>query len=78
MASDNVMTGTDRAARTCLVCGRIMAPRKKTVEELRREAIAKLERRGYEVRGKTPAQVRQILRRSPKKPSTAGNGPQER
>jgi hypothetical protein len=45
-----------------------MAPRKKTVEELKREAIAELERRGYGIRGKTPAQIRQILRRSPKKP----------
>jgi len=47
-----------------------MAPRKKTVEELKREAIAELERRGYGVRGKTPAQIRQILRRSPKKPKS--------
>jgi hypothetical protein len=51
-----------------------MAPRKKTVDELRREAIAELERRGYAVRGKTPAQIREILRRKPKsdfKPSSA-------
>ena len=45
-----------------------MAPRKKTLEELKRQAIAELERRGYEVRGKTPAQIRQILRRRPTKP----------
>jgi uncharacterized protein (UPF0335 family) len=44
-----------------------MAPRKKTLEELKREAIAELERRGYDVRGKTPAQIRQILRHRPKK-----------
>jgi hypothetical protein len=44
-----------------------MAPRKKTLEELKREAIAELERRGYDVRGKTPAQIRQILRRRPTK-----------
>ena len=48
----------------------IMAPRKKTVEELKREAIAELERRGYDIRGKTTTQVRQILRRSPKKPKS--------
>jgi hypothetical protein len=36
--------------------------------ELKDTAIAKLERRGYEVRGKTPAQIRQILRRHPTKP----------
>jgi hypothetical protein len=35
---------------------------KKTLEELRNEAIAKLERCGYDVRGKTPAQIRKILR----------------
>jgi hypothetical protein len=33
--------------------------------ELRRAAIADLERRGYDVRGKTPAQIRQILKRRP-------------
>lgn len=37
-------------------------PRKKTLEELRSEAIAELERRGYDVRGKTPAQIRKMLR----------------
>ena len=34
---------------------------------LREEAIASLERRGYEVRGKTPAQIRNALKRRPKK-----------
>jgi len=48
----------------------IMAPRKKTMEELKREAIAELERRGYDVRGRTPAQIRQILRRRPTKPKS--------
>jgi hypothetical protein len=38
--------------------------------ELRRAAIADLERRGYDVRGKTPAQIRQILRRRPAKPKS--------
>jgi hypothetical protein len=33
--------------------------------ELKSAAIAELERRGYEVRGKTPTQIRQILRRRP-------------
>jgi hypothetical protein len=42
-----------------------MAPRKKTLQELRSQAIAELERRGYDVRGKTPAQIREILRRRP-------------
>jgi hypothetical protein len=39
---------------------------------LKEEAIASLERRGYEVRGKTPAQIRRALKRRPKK----GNQPQ--
>jgi hypothetical protein len=47
-----------------------MAPRKKTLEELKREAIAELERRGYDVRGRTPGQIRQILRRRPTKPKS--------
>jgi hypothetical protein len=37
-------------------------PRKKTLDELRSEAIAEFERRGYDVRGKTPAQIRRMLR----------------
>jgi hypothetical protein len=38
---------------------------------LREEAIARLERRGYEVRGKTPAQIRSALKRRPKKRKSA-------
>src|SRR5262249_11351086 len=34
---------------------------------LKEEVIAKLERRGYDVRGKTPAQIRRALKRRPKK-----------
>jgi hypothetical protein len=44
-----------------------MAPPKKTLEELKNEAITELERRGYDVRGKTPAQIRQMLRARPRK-----------
>jgi hypothetical protein len=33
--------------------------------ELKIAALAKLECRGYAVRGKTPAQIRQILKRRP-------------
>ncbi len=43
------------------------APRKKTLEELEAEAIAELERRGLNVRGKTPAQIRKLLRLRSKK-----------
>jgi hypothetical protein len=45
-------------------------PRKKTPKELKIAAIAELERRGYEVRGKTPAKIRQILKRPPTKPKS--------
>jgi hypothetical protein len=41
-------------------------PHRKTLEELRSEAITELESRGYDIRGKTPAQIRQILKRRPK------------
>ncbi|MFZ0399653.1 MAG: hypothetical protein WAL03_01045 [Pseudolabrys sp.] len=44
--------------------------RKKMREQLanlRSAAMAELERRGYDVRGKTPAQIRQILKRGPSK-----------
>jgi hypothetical protein len=37
------------------------------IAELKRLAIAELERRGYEVRGKTPSKIRQILKRRPTK-----------
>jgi hypothetical protein len=46
------------------------APRKKTLEKLKAEAIAELERRGFNVRGKTPAQIRRLLRLPSKKRST--------
>jgi hypothetical protein len=48
--------------------------RKNKSEELARlkhAALAELERRGYEVRGKTPAQIREMLRRRPKKSARA-------
>ncbi len=37
-------------------------PQKKTLGELRNEAISELERRGYDVRGKTLAKIRKMLR----------------
>jgi hypothetical protein len=43
--------------------------------ELKRSAIAELEHRGYEVRGKTTSQIKQILRRHPtKSPSVTERG----
>lgn len=50
----------DRAAR-----------RKKQLTELKNAAIAELERHGYNVRGKTPAQIREILKRRPSKKKLA-------
>jgi hypothetical protein len=47
--------------------------RKSKLEELaklKHAALAELERRGYEVRGKTPAQIREMLKRRPKKSRT--------
>jgi hypothetical protein len=44
--------------------------RKKTLEELKTEAIAELEHRGFNVRGKTPAQIRKLLRLRFKKRSS--------
>ena len=41
---------------------------KKTLEELKSEALTRLERRGYDVRGKTPNQIKLSLRRRPTKP----------
>lgn len=45
---------------------------RKTIEELKSAAIAELERRGYNIRGKTPAEVRQLLkqRRTKQKSTT--------
>jgi hypothetical protein len=50
------------------------APRKKTLEELKAEAIAELERRGFNVCGKTPAQIRKLLRLRSKKRTTNQTG----
>jgi hypothetical protein len=52
-----------------MVEDRAIRPNKMPEElaELKRAAIAELERRGYDVRGKTPAQIRQILKRRPLK-----------
>jgi hypothetical protein len=51
-------------------------PRKKTLEELKSEAIAELERRGYDIRGKTPAQIRQMLRSRHMKPKSNATSPE--
>jgi hypothetical protein len=49
----------DRAARR--------EKNREQLAELKSAAIAKLEQRGYEVRGKTPGQIRLILKRRPSK-----------
>jgi len=40
---------------------------REAVAKLRNIALTNLERRGYDVRGKTPAQIRQMLKRPPTK-----------
>lgn len=42
--------------------------KQKELAVLKDEALAALERRGYEVRGKTTSQIREVLRRHPTKP----------
>jgi hypothetical protein len=46
------------------------AKMRERLAELKNEAFAQLERRGYEVRGKTTTEIRQILRRRPTKSKT--------
>jgi hypothetical protein len=52
---------------------RIVARKHKLEElaKLKHAALAELERRGYEVRGKTPAQIKEMLKRRPKKSERA-------
>jgi hypothetical protein len=55
------------------MAGNRTAQREKFHEELaalRSAALAELERRGYEVRGKTPAQIRKMLKQRPLKRKT--------
>jgi hypothetical protein len=40
---------------------------RETIAGLKHMALARLEVRGYEVRGKTPAQIRHMLKRQPLK-----------
>jgi hypothetical protein len=47
-------------------------PHKKTLEELKNEAITELERRGYDVRGKTPAKILHMLKQRPTKSKAPG------
>ena len=44
--------------------------RRKFIEDLKRlreEALAELERKGYEVRGKAPSEIRNAIKRSPRR-----------
>ena len=43
------------------------AKKREELTVLRNAALADLERRGYDVRGKTPAQIREMLKRRPKR-----------
>ncbi len=59
--------------------GPLMPERRAALRKLKHEklvdlkdvAITALEHRGYEVRGKTTAQIRQILRKHPTRPPTS-------
>jgi hypothetical protein len=48
-----------------MVDDRAVLRKREQLAELKSAAIAELERRGYEVRGKTPGQIKQILKRRP-------------
>jgi hypothetical protein len=50
---------------------------KKTLDELKSEALTRLERRGYDVRGKTPNQIKLSLRRRPTKPKPITSEPSD-
>jgi len=41
--------------------------KREELAKLKHAALTELEQRGYEVRGKTPAQIREMLKRRPKK-----------
>ena len=41
--------------------------KREELAKLKDAALTELERRGYEVRGKTPAQIRELLKRRPNK-----------
>ena len=44
--------------------------KREELAKLKRTALAELESRGYEVRGKTPSQIREMLKRRPKRSRT--------
>jgi hypothetical protein len=48
---------------------------RKKFAELKNVALAELECRGYDVRGKTPGQIRQMLKRRPSKQVPEGSKP---
>ncbi|MGB9058607.1 MAG: hypothetical protein WCC50_08835 [Pseudolabrys sp.] len=45
--------------------------KREELAKLKHAALAELERRGYAVHGKTPAQIREMLKRRPKKSARA-------
>ncbi|MDO8878852.1 MAG: hypothetical protein Q8M24_07540 [Pseudolabrys sp.] len=46
----------------------ILKAKRESLARLKEAALVALERRGYEVRGKTTTQIREVLRHSPTKP----------
>jgi uncharacterized protein (UPF0335 family) len=55
-----------------------VAPRKKSLQELKSDAFAELERRGYDVRGKTTAQIREMLRARKRNVKSVGSRSQNK
>lgn len=73
LTSSEPVTFTVERGQFSMIDDRIVKRKKMREElaELKNAAITELERRGYEVRGKTPAQIRQILKRRPAKQNAA-------
>ena len=51
--------------------GAILKAKRESLARLKEAALVALERRGYEVRGKTTTQIREVLRHHPTKPRPA-------
>ena len=73
MALENPAVQTNNSARSPSECIMIdnrairRAQLRQELAALRNAAISELERRGYAVRGKTPAQIREMLKQRPSK-----------
>jgi hypothetical protein len=55
-----------------------VAPRKKSLKELKSDAIAELERRGYDVRGKSTTQIKEMVRAKKRNVKSVGARPRSK